>query len=68
MDPRKKSTTQKQSSSTQLTKVYLLIYNSILTIGLVQKYFIYTKFVFLLFIVGHLFYMKQSNEYFRIIN
>jgi len=32
MDPRKKSATQKQSPS-QLTTVYLLIYNSILTIG-----------------------------------
>jgi len=33
IDPGKKSTTQKQSSSSKLTTVYLLIYNSILTIG-----------------------------------
>lgn len=33
MDPRKSSTTRKQSSPSQLTTMYLLMYNSILTIG-----------------------------------
>ncbi len=42
MDPRTKSTTKKQSSSSTLTTVYLLIYNSVLTIGSV-KYFIQKK-------------------------
>ncbi|CAF3659633.1 unnamed protein product, partial [Adineta steineri] len=32
MDPRKQSSTRKQSPS-QLTTAYLLIYNSVLTIG-----------------------------------
>ncbi len=60
MDPRKRSPTQKKSSS-QLTTVYLLIYNSVLTIGLVKCFYLkkYKFIFFLLNIVGHLFYMKQ---------
>lgn len=39
MDSRKKSTAAKRSSSLQLSTVYLLIYNSVLTIG-----FVYDRF------------------------
>lgn len=59
MDPRKKSPTKKQSSS-QLTTGYLLIYNSVLTIGFViKKFLLLQKNIIKISIVGHLFYSKQ---------
>ena len=65
MDSRKKSPVPKKSSPSQVTTVYLLIYNGILTVGLVKSSDgIDEKGFFSLFIDGLWFCLKQCSAFY----